>query len=153
VAVDLAAGHRNATAQVTIGDDSYSATSNGHPPDADATVTQLVDDLAGDDWGAVYDMASSSFQSAIGRDQYIAQMEAYDKGTIAITTSSSITYPQMLYPAAQVTLAMSNLDSTSAAVTTNPVAVFIWQQNGWRLMQLLDPTAPQPPMFTASPTP
>jgi hypothetical protein len=48
---------------------------------------------------------------------------------------------------------MSNLDSTSAAVTTNPVAVFIWQQNGWRLMQLLDPTAPQPPMFTASPTP
>lgn len=153
VAVALGAGHTNATAQVSIGNGSYNATSYGHPPAVDTTVAALVDDLARDDWGAVYDMAASVLSSSISRDQNLALAAAYDTGTISVTTSSPITYLSMTYPAAQVTLTMTNLDKTGATVTTHPVATFIWQQNGWRLMNLLDPTLPMPPVFNASPTP
>ena len=151
IQVTIDAGQLAATAEVWAGKDHYSANSHGHPPDADATVRKLIDVLKREDWGGLYDLMASSVRNAISRQQFIAQITASDHGKpISITAQSPVSYSSAVFPEAQIALVITYQDNSGAKVTTQPVAIFTWEQNGWYLLDMREVGASPPPASSAT---
>ena len=143
VNLQIDAGREQGSVDVWAGKDHYSADSHGHPPDADPTVRKLVDVLRRSDWSGLYDLMASEVKANITRDQFIAGIQATIKGTpVSIEAQSRIAYSSTVLTQAQVTLTINYRDSSDAKIVViRPVALLIWEQHGWYLLDLREPGA------------
>jgi hypothetical protein len=145
----VAKSAKYAKCAVWAGKDHYIASSHGHPPDADATVSKLINVLTREDWSGLYDLMASSVRNQVSRQQFIDQITASKHGKpISTTAQSQVSYSSAVLPEAQITLVITYQDNSGAKVTTQPVAIFTWGQNGWYLLDMREVGASPPPALT-----